>query len=126
MINASILTGLGRVLGASCLMGAVCWKTAEVAAPLESEVIVHVTQNGVEVTIDEQIYLLADQHAGPIVCHLRPGRHLLTMRRESRVLYREEFLLRAGEDRVLTAWAQPDANWDDDWPALSADEQFPP
>jgi hypothetical protein len=110
MINASILTGLARVLGASCLMGAVCWKTADSTAPLQSEVVVHVTEDGVEVAIDEVTYLLADRYAGPIVCQLQPGRHLLTMAKEGRLLYREEFMLRGGEDQVLTARAEAGAD----------------
>jgi hypothetical protein len=105
MMNWSLLTGLLRVLGVSCVMGAICWKSAETAGPNQSEVIVHVTENGVEVGIDGMVYLIADRFDGPILCELNSGRHLLTMSRDGQLLYREEFSLQRGEQRVLTAWA---------------------
>jgi hypothetical protein len=108
MLNWSIMTGLVRFLGLSCVMGAICWTTAETAAPFQCQVFVHVTESWVEVTVDETVYLIADPFAGPIACELNPGRHVLTMRRGGRVLYREEFTLGRGEERVLTAWARAD------------------
>jgi hypothetical protein len=62
----------------------------------------------VEVALDDQVYQIQDRHAGPIVCQLKPGHHRLEMSRAGQVLYHEDFIVMRGQDRILSAWRQPD------------------
>src|SRR5262245_7663713 len=103
MMNSSAI-GVAKVLGSLALGAALAWQAVESAWPDESEVIVHVSEGGVEVQIDEQTYRVAIAWDNPIVCKLAHGQHVLSMTRAGELLYHEEFTLGRGEQRVLTAW----------------------
>jgi hypothetical protein len=83
----------------------ILWQVAERCGATDGQAIVHVALPQVYVTVDDAMYWVESSWEAPIVCALRPGRHQLRMLRNGRVLYREEFTLAAGEERVLTAWA---------------------
>jgi hypothetical protein len=61
----------------------------------------------VEVSVDDWVFRVGAYHFTPITCELPPGEHLLRMTRGGTLLYAESFILRSGEDRVLTAWHPP-------------------
>ena len=67
---------------------------------------IHVVPPAVDVTVDGQTYRVETLWDSPIVCELRPGRHLLRMLRSERVLFEQEFTLDPGEEVVLTAWEE--------------------
>jgi hypothetical protein len=103
MMNWSVI-GVARVFGALALGAALAWQAIERSGPDQSEVIVHVSEGGVEVQIDERTYCVATAWDNPIVCELAHGQHVLSMTRAGKLLYHEEFTLGRGEQRVLTAW----------------------
>ena len=59
---------------------------------------------GVKVTVDDASYWVESLNETPIVCELTPGRHLVQMHRDGRVLYREEFTVDRDEEIILSAW----------------------
>lgn len=99
-----MLIGMIKHVGVFAFGGAVLWQVAGHAVPHEGcEAIVHVTEVGVEVSIDGRPYRIETWRDSPFVCELRPGRHALRMSRCGHVLYEEAFSLRPGEEIVLTA-----------------------
>jgi hypothetical protein len=65
------------------------------------EVVVHVTEPNVEVVVGGRAYRFEGRPGDPIVCSLRRGQHELIMRRGGRILYKERFTVRPGENVVL-------------------------
>jgi hypothetical protein len=104
MINSSLLTGVAKCLGALILSVVVLWPTADNSGSAESEVVIHVAANDVEVLVDEDAYWIKTALKDVIVCRLRPGKHELRMMRGDQVLYEEIFSVERGRDLVLTAW----------------------
>ena len=88
----------GGILGLTIL----AWAAVH-SGPAQEEVIVHVTEPGVEVMIGGRTFQIEDRRYNPIVCHLPPGWHDLVMKRHGRVVYRESFEVRRGFGLVLTA-----------------------
>jgi hypothetical protein len=90
---------------AGCLLGLaiLAWVAAH-SGPAHGEVVVHVTEPDVEVSISGRPYRIGERRYDPIVCKLPPGRHELVMTRHGSVLYRESFEVRRGVSLVLTAW----------------------
>jgi hypothetical protein len=90
---------------AGCLLGLtiLAWVAAH-SGPAHGEVVVHVTEPDVEVSIGGRPYRIGERRYDPIVCKLTPGRHALVMTRHGRVLYPESFEVRRGVSLVLTAW----------------------
>jgi hypothetical protein len=93
------------------LAGGILWRVAEHSgqhsgqSPLEQGIAyVHVTAGDVVVTVDGLEYHVTSAWDGPIVCELRPGKHMLRMSRNGELLYEEEFSVAVGKDVVLTAW----------------------
>jgi hypothetical protein len=89
----------GGILGLALLV----W-TAIHSGPVHGDVVVHVTEPGVELRIGGHTFRIEDRRFDPIVCKLPPGWHELVMRRHGLVLYRESFEVRPGRSLVLTAW----------------------
>jgi hypothetical protein len=104
MVIRGLLVATSRHVAALALGGAILWQVAERAVPRECEAVVHVTEAGVDVAIDDSTYRFEAWRGTPIVCALRPGRHTVCMSRDGQVLYEEVFTLRPGENVILTAW----------------------
>jgi hypothetical protein len=82
----------------------ILWQVVEHCDSSNGQVIIHVAMPPARVVVDGASYDVENLWETPIVCDLRPGRHQVWMLRNGRVLYREEFTLGAGEERILTAW----------------------
>jgi hypothetical protein len=93
-----------KCFGAIVLGTAILWQIVEHSGPPRCQVVVHVTEDDVDVEVDGWDYRVKSTMASPIVLDLRPGRHTLRMSRRGRLLYEESFTLRPGRDVVLTAW----------------------
>jgi hypothetical protein len=104
MIIPSLCVSITRWVGAFLLGGVILWQVAEHSGPSAGRAIVHVVTPRVDLTVDETTYQVESIWMSPIVCELRPGRHTVRMFREGRLLYEEDFLLKAGEEMILTAW----------------------
>jgi hypothetical protein len=101
------LSFYGRLFkgAAGSLLGlAVLGWVVEHCGPRNNEVVVHVMEPDVEVTVDDQIYQIDSRRYEPIACELAEGRHHLLMRRGDCVLFDEWFEVRPGQNVVLTAW----------------------
>jgi hypothetical protein len=90
-------------LSALALGGAILWQVHDRCGVVKGMAYVHVVTPGVDVTVDDQTYRVETLWESPIVCELRPGRHLLRMLRSGRVLFEQEFTLDPGQEVVLSA-----------------------
>ncbi len=103
--STAFLMLLNRV--AAVVLGlAVLIEVARNATLGETEVYVHVAESGVHVSLDDQTYWVQSCWEAPIVENLSPGDHVLKMDRDGDLLYKEDFHLQHGEQRILTAWNQ--------------------
>src|SRR5262245_32330595 len=100
----TVLPALVKGVGALALSGAVLGYVAHEAGPRECRAVIHVTEADVDVWVDGVVYRIDSWREAPIPCPLRPGRHSLRMFRGGQTLYEETFILRRGDDVVLTAW----------------------
>jgi hypothetical protein len=103
MVINGLLAVADKCLGACGLSGLLLWQVAGRAGTQTSEVVVHVTESPVVVTIDGRSYPVATWRDSPIACELPMGWHELRMRRGAQLVYQEAFLVRPGENVVLTA-----------------------
>jgi hypothetical protein len=99
----SVVFGMVKGVGALALGGAILWQVTEHCGPANGIAYVHVAKSKVNVTVDDQTYWVEKQWEPPIVCELRPGRHVLRMLESGRVLFEQEFALEPGQELVLTA-----------------------
>jgi hypothetical protein len=97
-----------KTIAVLLLGGTVLWQVGAHSGPPNGTAYVHVTAPQVDVTVDNETYHIETLAASPIVCELRPGKHGLRMTRNGRTLYEEKFILRPGEELVLTAWDRPE------------------
>lgn len=102
--SPSVVYAIGKPLGALLLGGVILWRVTLVAGPPKGRAIVHVSTTAVEIVVDDDVHRVRGFEETPIVCELRPGRHVVQMIKDGRVLYREAFGVAAGEEVVLTAW----------------------
>jgi hypothetical protein len=95
--------GTVKRLGALAPGGAILWQVHDHCGSMKCVVYVHVSSPGVDITVevDAQTYRVETIWETPIVCELRPGRHLLRLLRSGRVLLEEEFTLAPGQEVVL-------------------------
>jgi hypothetical protein len=91
-------------IGAVILGGVILWYVAQHSGAQKSMAYVHVSATNVEVAVDDEEYHIDSFADTPLVCELRPGRHMLRMARDGQVVYEEEFTLGPGKEVVLTAW----------------------
>ena len=103
MVIKGLLAMAAKCLGACVLSGLLLWQVAGRAGPQASEVVVHVTEAPVVVTIDGRSYPVATWRDSPITCELPTGWHELRVRRGAQLVYQEAFRVRPGENVVLTA-----------------------
>lgn len=101
-----IFITVGRRVAGLALGVVVLWQVAEHAGPSRGRALVHVSCVPGDVVVDQNVYHVDSLEETPIVCELRPGRHVARMLRDDRVLYQEEFAVSAGEEVILTAWDQ--------------------
>jgi hypothetical protein len=104
MVIKGLLAAVSKGLEAFVLSGWLLWQVAEHADTQTTEVVVHVTEPSVVVTIDGRSYPVATWRDSPVVCELRMGWHDLRMWRGDRLVYQESFRVRPHENVVLTAW----------------------
>jgi hypothetical protein len=104
-------------IGALALGGAILWQVTEHCGALKGIAYVHVAHPQVNVTVDDETYWVETLWDTPIVCELRPGRHMLIMTQKGRVLSEQEFTLEPGQEVVLTAWEGFNEKRDDAGPS---------
>jgi hypothetical protein len=102
----SFAVGTIKGFSALALGGAILWQVHAHCGLVKCVAYVHVASPEVDVTVDDQTYWVETRRERPIVCELRPGRHLLRMLRSERVLFEQEFTLDPGQEVVLTAWEE--------------------
>ncbi|MHB1560904.1 MAG: hypothetical protein ACYC61_25905 [Isosphaeraceae bacterium] len=101
-----IFITVGRRVAGLALGAVLLWQVAEHAGPSRGRVLVHVSSLPADLVVDQNVYHLDSLEETPIICELRPGRHVARMIREDRVVYQEEFAVSAGEEVILSAWDQ--------------------
>ncbi len=87
------------VLGASVLV----WVVDRYRGT-DAELVIHVTEPDVRLTVGDQLFTIQGLDPRPIVCYLVPGSYVMTLSRDDRVLYEETVVLGPGESRVCTAY----------------------
>jgi hypothetical protein len=105
-IRAAVFA-LMKGLGTIGLGGVILWQVAIHSRSQNGVAYVHVMSANVEITVDDVEYHIESICESPIVCDLRPGRHMLRMHRREQVIFEEEFTLGTREEVVLTAWERP-------------------
>jgi hypothetical protein len=103
----SMILAIAKGIGALGLGSVILWQVAIRSGCQNCVAYVHVSTPNVEVMVDDMEYHVETLWETPLVCELRPGRHVLRMSRSGRVLYEEEFTLGKEEEIVLTAWEPP-------------------
>jgi hypothetical protein len=98
------LIGAGKWAGAFALLGAFAWQAASHPIRQGADVVIHVSVPDVEVRVDDLRFRVVVPRRDPIVCQLPEGVHELTMRKDGVELYHETFVVKEGEDSILTAW----------------------
>jgi hypothetical protein len=101
-----VISAAIKGIAAVALAGMVFWQVAKHSGATKGIAYVHVAVPRVDLSVDDSTYQIDSLWETPIVCELRPGRHLLRMSQHEQVLYEEEFNIGAGEELVLTAWDQ--------------------
>jgi hypothetical protein len=99
-----VMTGMAKGMAGMTLSAVVLWQVAEHSVPNVSELVVHVSELGVDVTVDDLGFQVNDYGDMPVVCSVRAGEHVLRMYRAGEVIFEQEFTVRRGEDRVLAVW----------------------
>jgi len=113
----SLVFGMVKGIGALAIGGAILWQVVEHCGPAKCVAYVHVAKSQVNVTVDDETYWVETLWETPIVCELRPGRHILRMLQCGRVLFEQEFTLDPGQEVVLTAWEGFNEKQDDAGPS---------
>jgi hypothetical protein len=103
MIRSFLIAAL-KAIGGLALGGVVLWQVAIHAGPPNGTAYVHVSVTEVEVLVDDQEYQVRSFEDVPVVCVLRPGKHVLRMKKNGKTLFSQEFMVRSGDELVLTAW----------------------
>jgi len=103
MLIRSFVFGMVKGIGALALGGVILWQVIQHCDSTKGIAYVHVRKSQVNVTVDDETYWVETLWDTPIVCELRPGRHMLRMLQSERVLFEEEFTLDPGQEVVLMA-----------------------
>jgi hypothetical protein len=99
---------IAKPIGSLLLGALILWGVATHVGPSNGRALVHVSPTPVDIVVDGSVYHVEGLDQTPVVCELAPGRHTVQMVRDRRLLYQEDFLIKAGEDVVLAAWDQYD------------------
>jgi hypothetical protein len=97
-----------KTIALMVLGGAILWQVGAHSGPANGTAYVHVSTPRVDVTVDKKTYHVETLSDSPIVCELRPGKHVLRMTQNGQTLYQQRFTLRPEEELVLTAWESPE------------------
>jgi hypothetical protein len=104
------LLNVVNILASFTLAIAVLWYVAENSGLLYGAAYIHLSVTPSDVLVDGVSYHVATTMDVPIVCKLAPGKHLLQLKQNGRLLYEQEFTLKKGErvplacfDRTATA-----------------------
>jgi hypothetical protein len=97
-LNQLFKNAIALALGATTLG----WVVEHIDTPCGTAVV-HVTEPQVEVTVDDQSFVVLRPFS-VIEVSLPAGSHRLCMKRDDRVLYEEQFIMPPGEDVVLSAY----------------------
>jgi hypothetical protein len=120
-VGKIIRTVVGFLLGLAVLGWVV-----ERCGPRDIEVVVHVMEPDVEVTIGDRPFKIEGRRHKPIVCELPPGWHRLIMRRGDRILFEDEFETRPGDWIVRTVWDPERLRKEEDAREAAASARRPP
>jgi hypothetical protein len=104
LLIRGLLVMIVKGIGALALGCVILWQVTEHCGSRKGVAYVHVAKPQVNVTVDDETYWVETLWETPIVCELRPGRHILRMLQSGRVLFEQEFSLEPGQEVVLTAW----------------------
>ena len=104
LLNASLFVRLLRSL-AYCVfgLGVLAW-LVDHGGPPTGQVVVHVMEPDVQVTLGGNSYTIGLDPYVVIESELKRGWYELTMSRNGRILFQQEFKLRGGHSQVLTAY----------------------
>ncbi|QDV35923.1 hypothetical protein [Tautonia plasticadhaerens] len=106
LMPPSLVVWASRAAGGGALGVVVLGFVAEHSGPRTGEVVVHVTEPGVELSVGGISLDVRERRYEPLVFELPAGRHELTMSRGGRLLHREWFSIEGGDSVVLAAWDQ--------------------
>jgi hypothetical protein len=76
MFIRCLVFGTVKGVGALALGGVILWQVVEHCSPAKGIAYVHVAKSKVNVMIDDETYWVETSWQAPIVCELRPGRHM--------------------------------------------------
>lgn len=110
MFIKRLFTGAAKSLVVLILALVVLWPTVHVAGTEDSEIVVEVMEQHVQVVIDDHIFWIADQRESPIILPVHPGSHVLRVYRDTDEIQKLEFSLQLGQRGVFTAWDPARAN----------------
>jgi hypothetical protein len=88
---------------ATLCMGFLGWVAAN-SGSREGEVIVHVNEPDVKITVGPRTYDIHGQPVEPIVCTLPFGQHELIVMKANRVLMKQRFTVSGQQSTILSAW----------------------
>jgi hypothetical protein len=102
-----VVTGRMLVRVATVFFGlAMLVWVADRCGPSDAEVVVHVMEPDVVVSIGSQTFTIEGHRSEPIVCSVSPGSYALIMRRADQILYEQALEVGPGENVVCTAWVE--------------------
>jgi len=104
----SLALAVPKTVGATVLGGAILWEVALHCGPPQGTVYVHVAGGYGDVTVDDASYHVRTMWETPIVRELQPGRHVVRMSRDGRLVFEQEFSINPGEEIVLSVWESTD------------------
>ena len=104
LIKVSVATRVLKGVAGGLLGLAVLAWIVEHSGPQHIEVVVHVVEPDVEVSVGDRTYRIDGRRRDPILCELSPGWHQLVMRRGDRILFEETFEVRPGANVCATAY----------------------
>jgi hypothetical protein len=107
MAKIPYLVAFVKGVGAVGLGGLILWQVAEHSGSARGTAIIHVSEAHVVVSLDDRDYPVNTLWELPLICELRPGSHVLRMKRGERVVFQEDFSIEPGQELVLTAWEAP-------------------
>jgi hypothetical protein len=113
----SLVFGMVKAIAVLALGGVILSQVVEHCGARKGIAYVHVSKSQVNVTVDDETYWVETLWQTPIVCELRPGRHVLRMLQNGHVLFEQEFTLEPGQEVVLTAWEVSNQKPDDARPS---------
>jgi hypothetical protein len=104
----SVALAAFKTVSAVVVGGAILWEVVLHCGPPSGTVYVHVAHGYGDLTVDDATYHVKTLWETPIVRNVQPGRHIVRMSLDGRLVFEQEFSIGAGEEIVLTAWDSAD------------------